>query len=141
MISTPRLTARSRRPSPLADGARLHLNAPPGAVVVDGDSGSSQAAPQQLAEIMVEEVMRQLRLRRHGGPIVIDFPRLSPQGQKAIHGMMRDAARLDPAKPALHGFTRGGLYTMARPWQLMPLAQELAPVAETGGAGGAQADP
>ena len=98
---------------PLYDGARLHISASPGAVVVDGDSGTSRATPQALAEEMVAVVMRQLRLRRLGGPMVIDFPRLTQDGQRHIHAMMRDAARLDPAKPALHGLPAAGF----TPWR------------------------
>lgn len=109
----------------LPDGGYLHIATPPGAAVIDGDSATSRLAPQKLAEAMVPELMRQLRLRRIAGPIVIDFPRLSPEGQKYIHQMMKDEAKKDDAKPALHGFTRGGLYTMARGWGLCTLAEEM----------------
>lgn len=111
----------------LEGGGAIHLATPPGAAVVDGDSGDALLAPQVLAAAMVAPVMRQLRLRRIGGPIVIDFPRLTPDGQQEIHRAMKLAAKDDAVKLSLHGWTRGGLYTLARPWQLRPLAEELAP--------------
>jgi len=108
----------------LPEGGVVQINTPPGAAVIDGDSGDSRLAPFDLAKAMVPLLMRQLRLRRIGGPIVIDFPRLPPDQQKQIHHRMKTEARLDPLKPSLHGFTRGGLYTMARPWQGKMLADD-----------------
>ena len=108
----------------LKEGGRIAISTPPGAAVIDGDSGPSQLAPFALAQHMITPVMRQLRLRRIGGPIVIDFPRLNPAEAKIIHQSMQAEAKKDNAKPALHGFTRGGLYTMARPWRGQMLADE-----------------
>ena len=108
----------------LDGGGRIVISTPPGAAVIDGDSADSRLAPYALAQQMVPAVMRQLRLRRIGGPIVIDFPRLDNAGMKSVDQMMRDAARQDPLKPSLHGFTRGGLYTMARPWRDRLLGEE-----------------
>ena len=112
----------------LPKGGRIAISTPPGAAVIDGDSGASQLPPMALAEDMVPEVMRQLRLRRIGGPIVIDFPRLSPDEMKTIHKAMQVEAKKDSLKPSLHGFTRGGLYTMARPWRDRLLKEEILPV-------------
>lgn len=111
----------------LPKGGRIAISTPPGAAVIDGDSGASQLPPMALAEDMVPEVMRQLRLRRIGGPIVIDFPRLSPDEMKTIHKAMQGEAKKDSLKPSLHGFTRGGLYTMARPWRDRLLKEEILP--------------
>jgi hypothetical protein len=111
----------------LPKGGMIHISTPPGAAVVDGDSGAASLSPQALAEDMVASVMRQLRLRRIAGPIVIDFPRLSSAGRAKISGLMEAAAKHDGLKPSLHGFTRGGLYTMSRPWHLRSLAEELKP--------------
>jgi len=109
---------------PLPEGGVMQINTPPGAAVIDGDSGDSRLAPYELAMVMVPHAMRQLRLRRIGGPIVIDFPRITPDEQKHIHNAMKAEAKRDPLKPALHGFTRGGLYTMARPWRGQMLAED-----------------
>ncbi len=112
----------------LPDGGNIAISTPPGAAVIDGDSADSRLAPLALAEKMVPQLMRQLRLRRIGGPIVIDFPRLDPQGQHAIHNLLKAEAKNDPYKPSLHGFTRGGLYTMARPWRDRVLSDEILPL-------------
>ena len=111
----------------LPGGGRLAITTPPGAAVIDGDSATSRLAPLALAEHMVPTLMRQLRLRRIGGPIVIDFPRLDAKGQHTIHALIKAEAKNDPHKPSLHGFTRGGLYTMARPWRDRMLAEEALP--------------
>ena len=111
----------------MPEGGRVILSTPPGAAVIDGDSAASRLSPLDLAKAMVPLVMRQLRLRRIGGPIVIDFPRLDDDGMKTIHTLMRSEAKKDPFKPSLHGFTRGGLYTMARPWRDGLLADERLP--------------
>ena len=108
----------------LAEGGQIVISTPPGAAIIDGDSTNSRLAPLALAKVMVPFVMRQIRLRRIGGPIVIDFPRLDDNGRKTIHMMMRAEAKKDPLKPSLHSFTRGGLYTMARPWRDRVLINE-----------------
>ena len=109
----------------MPNGAIVHFNTPPGAAVIDLDSAASTLAPFDLSCQMLPVVMRQIRLRRIAGPIVIDFPRLSAEQQRRLHDMIKAEAKYDPEKPSLHGFTRGGLYTMARPWRRQALSQEL----------------
>ncbi len=96
----------------------LHIATPPGAAVVDIDG---TAAPFVLSKMAIAPMLRQLRLRRAAGPIVIDFPRLTPDQQNQIHSLMKDACKGE--KAALHGFTKGGLYTMSRVWRWRPLAE------------------
>lgn len=105
----------------LEKGGRIIISTPPGAAIIDGDSGDTRLAPIDLAKNMIPAVMHQLRLRRIGGPIVIDFPRLDQDEKKMIHNLMRAESTKD--KITLHGFTRGGLYTLTRPWQDYPLAE------------------
>ena len=102
---------------PMAAGSVVHIHTPPGASVIDIDSGNSKLPPFELTKSLIPFVMRQLRLRRIGGPIVIDFPRLDKTQQTAVHNMIKTEAHYDCEKPSLHGFTRGGLYTMSRPWR------------------------
>ncbi len=109
----------------MPNGAVLHINTPPGAAVIDLDSAGSTLTPFDLSCQMLPVVMRQIRLRRIAGPIVIDFPRLTAEQQRKLHDMIKSEAKYDPEKPSLHGFTRGGLYTMARPWRRQILSQEL----------------
>lgn len=111
----------------LAGGAVLHINTPPGAAVVDGDSGSSNLSPSALADAMVAPVAEAMLLRRISGPVVIDFPRLDRAGQERIDTAMRQAVADDPLHPVCHGFTLGGLYTLTRPWRWRPLADLRAP--------------
>ena len=109
----------------MPNGAVLHINTPPGAAVIDLDSATSTLSPFDLSCQMLPVVMQQIRLRRIAGPIVIDFPRLTAEQQRNLHDMIKAEAKYDPEKPSLHGFTRGGLYTMARPWRRNILSQEL----------------
>ncbi|MGC6485551.1 MAG: ribonuclease E/G [Candidatus Puniceispirillales bacterium] len=111
----------------ITGGAVLHINTPPGAAVIDGDSGSSDLPPLDLARAMVTPVAEAVLLRRISGPVVVDFPRLEAAGQKAVHAAMELATADDPLRPQCHGFARGGLYTMTRPWRWQPLAGLLAP--------------
>ncbi|XDZ65972.1 ribonuclease E/G [Alphaproteobacteria bacterium LSUCC0684] len=111
----------------LAGGGAIHISTPPGAAVIDGDSGDDALAPMQLARAMVPEVARQIRLRRIGGPVVIDFPRLGAKDRRQIADLMDAAVQDDPCRPRCHGFTEGGLFTLTRPWRWRSLAVHLAP--------------
>ena len=111
----------------LPDGGVLHINTPPGAAVFDGDSGEGGLAPAELAEAMVPEVARALVLRRIGGPVVVDFPRLDAGARERIHDGMKTALAADPLDVQCHGFGPGGLYAVTRPWRWRPLADLLEP--------------
>ena len=125
--------ALTEGPAKNKPGAFIHISTPPGVAVIDGDSGASRLLPQALAESMVKPLLRQLYLRQIGGVTVIDFPRLSHHGREAIHQLMRDAARKDPTKPILYGWTKAGIYTLARQWSLRPLALDLVASAKQDG--------
>ena len=102
---------------PLSNGGLLHINTPPGAAVIDGDSANSRLPPFALAQAMVTPLTTQLRLRRISGPVVIDFPRLNrPEGDR-VHLDMAEAMAADPLPPRLYGWTKGGLYTLDRPYR------------------------
>ena len=117
----------------LSNGAVVHFNTPPGAAVIDLDSANSTLSPFDLSCQLAPLVMRQIRLRRIAGPIVIDFPRLSPDQQRRLHDVIKVEAKHDPEKPSMHGFTKGGLYTMARSWRRESLSHLLHPNAATSG--------
>ena len=121
------LEAALRSSVGLAGGGVLHVNTPPGAAVFDGDSGEGELAPRALAEAMIPEVARALMLRRIGGPVVVDFPRLDGATRRVVHNGMEDALAGDPVGARCHGFASGGLYTMTRPWRWRPLADLLEP--------------
>ena len=61
---------------PMPNGAVVHINTPPGVAVIDLDSAGSNLSPFDLSCQLLPVVMRQIRLRRIAGPIVIDFPAL-----------------------------------------------------------------
>jgi Ribonuclease G/E len=109
----------------LPEGGILHLSTPPGAAVIDGDSGSSRLSPDTLASDMIEPLVRQLRLRRISGAVVIDFPRLDQNGRERIHQSMLAACSDDPLRPNLYGWTKGGLYTLERRHHMRPLPDVL----------------
>lgn len=111
----------------LPAGARLHIHTPPGAAVIDCDSAAGGLAPLALAKLMVPVIAREMVLRRISGPVVVDFPRLDGKGQRQIDALMHDAVADDPQRPQCHGFTKGGLYTLTRPWRGQPLVALLAP--------------
>jgi len=111
----------------LAEGGAIHISTPPGAAVIDGDSGDDALSPMRLASAMVPEVARQMRLRRIGGPVVVDFPRLGAKARRQIADLMVAAVQDDPCRPRCHGFTEGGLFTLTRPWRWRPLGALLAP--------------
>lgn len=109
----------------LPDGGGIHISSPPGAAVIDGDSAASRLAPEALAMAMITPLADHIRLRRISGAIVVDFPRLNRGGRDRIHQAMMTAFADDPLRPILHGWTKGGLYTLERRHQLRPLGDML----------------
>ena len=116
---------------PLEDGGMIHISTPPGAAVIDGDSGSSGLPPHQLADAMTRPLTSQLRLRRISGPVVIDFPRLDRGDADRVHQAMAEAVAEDPLSPRLYGWTKGGLYTLDRPYRWRRLDRLLGNTAKT----------
>lgn len=109
----------------LPDGGGIYISSPPGAAVIDGDSAASRLAPEALAMAMIAPLADHIRLRRISGAIVVDFPRLNHGGRDRIHQAMMTAFADDPLRPILHGWTKGGLYTLERRHQLRPLGDML----------------
>ena len=116
---------------PLQNGGVIHINTPPGAAVIDGDSASSRLSPDELAHAMITPLTTQLRLRRISGPVVIDFPRLGRTDADSVHLAMTEATATDPLPPRLYGWTKGGLYTLDRPYRWRRLDQLLGDQAKT----------
>ena len=110
---------------PLSSGGLLLINTPPGAAVIDGDSADSRLSPSELAHEMITPLAIQLRLRRISGPVVIDFPRLHRPDADSVHRYMAEAVAADPFPPHLYGWTKGGLYTLDRPYRWRRLDQLL----------------
>jgi Ribonuclease G/E len=101
------------------------------AIDVDGGASTSQAgdkASSQLAanRAAIPALARQIRLRRLGGAILIDFAGM-PMRKRALLGPGLEAAlRDDPAGPRLLGFTGLGLAEILRPRIDPPLHELLA---------------
>ena len=106
---------------PIPEGGILHISTPPGAAVIDGDSGTSRLSPDALASAMITPLARQIQLRRIAGAIVVDFPRMDHAGKDRIHQTMLDECGNDPLRPICYGWTKGGLYTLDRRHQRRPL--------------------
>jgi hypothetical protein len=106
-------------------GGILHISTPPGAAVIDGDSGTSRLSPDALAFAMITPLARQIQLRRIAGAVVVDFPRMDHAGKDRIHQTMLDECANDPLRPICYGWTKGGLYTLDRRHQRRPLSDVL----------------
>ncbi|MGH6931146.1 MAG: ribonuclease E/G [Dongiaceae bacterium] len=112
------------RQAPLPSGGRLLFE--PGetltAIDVDsgrhatssGDSGAEQVFLKTNLEA-VEEICRQLRLRKIGGVIVIDFINMSnPANRRRVVERLRTAMATDPARCWVGSMSRLGLVEMTR---------------------------
>ena len=117
----------------LEKGACLHISTPPGAAVIDIDSAASGLPPLALGKSALASIARHLQLRGIGGPVVIDFPRLDRPARQQLDTALRQLLADDPARPQCHGFARGGLYLLERPWRHRPLAEIMADHARMGG--------
>jgi Ribonuclease G/E len=109
----------------MPEGGILHISTPPGAAVIDGDSGTSRLSPDALASAMITPLARQIQLRRIAGAIVVDFPRMDHAGKDRIHQIMLAECADDPLRPMCYGWTKGGLYTLDRRHQRRPLSDIL----------------
>ena len=109
----------------MPEGGILHISTPPGAAVIDGDSGTSRLSPDALASAMITPLARQIQLRRIAGAIVVDFPRMDHAGKDHIHQIMLAECADDPLRPMCYGWTKGGLYTLDRRHQRRPLSDIL----------------
>jgi ribonuclease G len=115
----------------LAGGGSVHIEAVRASTLIDVDSGTPESgSPEQTALAIniaaAVVIARQLRLRRLGGSIVVDFVGLDDRGgRERVRAALARALAADPARPEILGWTRLGHLELVRPRRLRPLAEVL----------------
>ena len=115
----------------LSGGGSVHIAETPAAVLIDVDTGTpgeSSAERSALgANLMaVRAIARQLRLRRLGGGIVLDFVGLEGRGaREKVRQAMTAALAGDPDEPQVLGWTRLGHLEIVRPRRGRPLSEAM----------------
>ncbi|MDC0399943.1 ribonuclease E/G [Alphaproteobacteria bacterium] len=76
---------------------------------------TAQSHPLKLAEVLAEEIFRQIRLRKLSGIILIDYPRAKNLGARDhFHSEIKRIASQDEYKLVVHGWTRTGLLELTK---------------------------
>jgi len=115
----------------LAGGGSVHIEPVRAAILIDVDSGTPESgSPEQTALAIniaaAVVIARQLRLRRLGGSIVVDFVGLDDRGaRERVRTALARALAADPMRPEILGWTRLGHLELVRPRRLRPLAEVL----------------
>lgn len=107
------LAAALEREVPLPRGGMLTIERTRAMTVIDVDGGSQGALEVDLDA--AGEIARQLRLRRLGGIIVVDFVDLRRAADRErLHAALRRAVAADPEPVEVLAMTRLGLVQMTR---------------------------
>jgi Ribonuclease G/E len=108
----------------LAGGGRLIIEATAALTAIDVDGGGRRALEVDLAA--AGEVARQVRLRRLGGIIVIDFVDLATKGERAeLVAGLRAALADDPEPVQVYPMSPLGLVQLSRRRKGPSLAEQL----------------
>ena len=108
----------------LAGGGRLVIESTQIGMTIDIDAGSTSTSESNRTGLAV--LARALRLRRIGGPIVVDLAGRGSRGEReAMLRCLSDAAASDPAALEILGWTRLGHLELLRPRVAAPLAELL----------------
>jgi Rne/Rng family ribonuclease len=106
------------REVPLPSGGRLSIEGTSALTAIDVDSGGGAAGPEAALTTNLEaatEIALQLRLRELGGPIVVDFIRMSRKGdQERVRCRLTEAVESDRMAVQVLGWTQGGLFELSR---------------------------
>jgi Rne/Rng family ribonuclease len=98
----------------LANGVALSIEPTEALTAIDVDVGGAEDL-EAACRSAAAEIARQIRLRRIGGQIVVDFPRLSKEAQRRkLAEHLRDRLARDPEPVEFGGLTRLGLVEFAR---------------------------
>lgn len=115
---------RALSPEAAFKGGRLTIETTRAMTVIDIDG---QGQPVQVNLAAAEEISRQLRLRRIGGPVAIDFITMGKApDRKRVETAFRKALRRDPEQTDFGAIDRFGIATMVRRHSGLSLADELA---------------
>ncbi len=127
------IEAALQPPVSLKEGVSLVIESTAAVVAIDvnaRDSGN-EAARLRANLVAAAGVARQLRLRRPGGQIVVDFLEMR---RRVSHRQLTETLQLalvrDPAHPFIAGHLGVGLYAIIRPRHGPSLAEELNAVQE-----------
>ncbi|MEC9346282.1 MAG: ribonuclease E/G [Pseudomonadota bacterium] len=111
----------------LPGGGRLWIEQTRGMVAIDVDGGGAKGTPVDINMRAVPEIAHELRLRRLGGPVVIDFISMRAGNErKRVETALRRAFERDPAMVDVGQVDRFSLASLVRGRQDRSLADELA---------------
>jgi hypothetical protein len=123
-----RVDALADRVVALPNGGRVSIEPTAALVAIDVDLGGAAAGRDRKAmahraanDVAIREVVRQIRLRALGGPIVVDLAGLSPRARQALAPAFQAGLADDPAAPRFLGFSALGLAEILRPRTVAPL--------------------
>ena len=94
--------------------------------VIDVNAGGAALDIKTINRDAGAEAMRQIRLRNLSGLILIDFLKNPKKGdQQGLLQSLRKAAKADPARVDILGFTHAGLLELTRQRRGLPLRERL----------------
>lgn len=107
----------------LGGGAWAEIEALRALVAIDVNTGSdtSPAAGLKANIALARDLSRQLRLRGHGGQIVVDFAPMPKRDRGTLDQILRAAFKSESAETVLIGWTAMGLYEISRKRDRLPL--------------------
>jgi Ribonuclease G/E len=115
----------------LPGGGSIHLAETRAAVLIDVDTGTPETGSAERAALAINlaagpAIARQLRLRKLGGGVVVDFAALDGRGARdRVRQALAAALATDPAEPRVLGWTRLGHLELVRPRRGRPLSEAM----------------
>lgn len=107
------VTALLAREVTIREGVTLLIDEAGALTAIDVNNAAPGLLPLAVNELAAVEATRQIKLRNLGGQMVIDFLRMrSVDQRRVLDGKMHELMAGDEV--ILHGFTRMGLYELAR---------------------------
>ena len=104
------------REVPLPSGGKMSIESTAALTAIDVDSGSGSIGPDAALATNLEaagEIGLQLRLRELGGPVVVDFIRMSRRGDhERVRRRLAQSVESDRLAVQVLGWTQGGLFEL-----------------------------